>query len=214
MHATFGDRVEFVDVLIRQAHPGPRARPYTSHAEKRRDAERFQRSERIPYPVLVDDLAGTTHQVYGSLADPTYLIGRDGRVAFYNMWTHGPTLHEALTDLLARGGSGTVRGGIDRTPHLLASIAAGWRGLRRGLPQSYTDLELAAPGMASTIWLGDQLRPVLAPVALRAEPLPPSAKVGLALGVGVILGLLAGRGPRGAVATDGARVAGRGPLSS
>jgi hypothetical protein len=193
LHATFGDRTEFLDVLIRQAHPGPRARPYTTPGEKRRDAERFQRAERIPYPVLVDDVAGTTHQVYGGLADPTYLIGRDGRVAFYCMWTHGPTLHEALTDLLAHGGTGVVRGGIDRTPHLLASLAAGWRGLRRGLPQSFTDLELAAPGMASAVWLGDKLRPVLAPVALRSQPLPPLTKLGLALGAGVVLGLFSGR---------------------
>lgn len=180
-------------MIIRQAHPGPGARPYTTDAEKRRDAERFWREEEIPYPVLADDVAGTTHQVYGSLADPTYLIGADGRVAFYNTWTHGPTLYEALTDLLERGGSGVVRGGTDRTPHLLASIAAGWHGLRRGLPQSYTDLELAAPGMASGIWLGDKLRPVLAPVALRGRPLPPAAKVGLAVAAGLALALLTRR---------------------
>ena len=179
-------------MLIRQAHPGPGAGPYASDAAKQRDAARFQHDERIPYPVLADDLAGTTHQAYGGLADPTYLIDVDGRVAFYNLWTHGPTLDGAITELLTRGGRGVVRGGIDRTPHLLASIADGWHALRRGLPQSYTDLELAAPGMGSVIWLGDKLRPVLAPVALRAEPLPPLARVGLGVAAGVALGLLLG----------------------
>ena len=179
-----------MDVLIRQAHPGPGARPYVTDAEKQQDAERFQLEDGIPYPVLVDDVRGTTHQVYGSLADPTYLIGADGLVAFYNMWTHGPTLHRALTALLAQGGRGEVRGGTDRAPHLLASIASGWHGLRRGLPQSYTDLELAAPGTGALLWLGDKLRPVLAPVALRAAPLPPLAQVGFALAAGVVLSLV------------------------
>jgi hypothetical protein len=196
LHAEFGGSVQFLDVLIRQAHPGPGAEPYTSDAQKMRDGERFKRDDAIPYPMLVDDLAGTVHQVYGGLADPTYLIDADGRVAFYNMWTHGPTLHEAITALLAQGRRGVVRGGIDHVPHLLASIADGWHGLRRGAPQSVIDLELAAPGMASGIWLGYQVRPLLAPVALRAKPLPTAAKVGLALGALALVGLLAARRER------------------
>jgi hypothetical protein len=189
-----------VDVLIRQAHPGPGVPPYASDADKRADAERFQRDERIAYDVLADDLAGTVHQVYGGLADPTYLIGTDGRVAFYNMWTHGPTLHRALEALLAEGGTGVVRtvrdDGIDHVPHALAALTDGWRGLRRGAPQSVIDLELAAPGMASGIWLGWQARALLAPVALRARPLPALAQVGLALGAGLALALLGGGGRR------------------
>jgi hypothetical protein len=180
-------------VLIRQAHPGPGAEPYTTDAQKMRDGERYKQDDGIPYPVLVDDLPGTVHQVYGTLADPTYLIDADGRVAFYNMWSHGPTLHGALGALLRQGGRGVVRGGIDHVPHLLASIADGWHGLRRGAPQSVIDLELAAPGMASSIWLGHQVRPLLAPVALRARPLPTAAKVGLALGALAAVGFLAGR---------------------
>jgi hypothetical protein len=95
---------------------------------------------------VVDDIAGTTHQVYGGLADPTYLIDRDGRVAFYNMWTHAPTLHEAIEELLKQDGRGVVMGGTHRTPHLLASMTDGWKGLRRGFPQSAVELELSAPG--------------------------------------------------------------------
>jgi hypothetical protein len=177
-----------VDVLIRQAHPGPTVEPYRSFEHKMSDGERFKREENVPYPVTVDDLEGTTHQVYGGLADPTYLIDSDGRVAFYNMWTHAPTLHEAIEELMEQNGHGVVKGGTDRTPHLLSTIADGWKGLRRGFPQSAVELELSAPGMASGPWLGYQFRPLLAPVALRGEPLPPAAKIGLAIGA---VGLLA-----------------------
>ncbi len=154
-----------------------------------RDGKKFSQEDGILYPVLVDDLRGTTRQVYGGLADPTYLIDRDGRVAFYNMRTHAPTLHEAIEELIEQNGRGAVKGGTDRVPHLLASMTDGWKGLRRGMPQSFTDLETSMPGAASGPWLGYQLRPLLAPLALRGEPLPVPVKFGLALGAGVVVAL-------------------------
>lgn len=182
-----------MDVLIRQAHPGPGVSPYHRQEQKLRDARRYREEEVIPWPVLVDDLAGTAHQDYGTLTDPTYLLDADGRVAFYNLWTHAPTLHAAIGALLAQGGRGVVRGGIHRPPHPLASLTDGWRGLRRGLWQSVTDLETAAPTSGLLIWLGYQLRPLLAPLTLRAEPLPAPAKLTLAAGGAGLLGLLARR---------------------
>lgn len=174
--------MQFVDVLIRQAHPGPGVRPYHSFEEKATDARRYKEDEGIPWPVLVDDLEGTVHQVYSGLADPTYLIDADGKVAYYTMWTHAPNLNGAIAALLHQGGRGVVNGGIDHVMHLLPSMTDGWKGIRRGLPQSYTDLETAAPGMGSGIWLGYQLRPVLAPLTLRSEPLPPAGRAGVTLG--------------------------------
>lgn len=56
------------------------------------------------WAVVVDDLQGTVHRAYGTLADPTSLIDRDGRVAFVNMVTSVPVLHEAIESLLAQGG--------------------------------------------------------------------------------------------------------------
>src|SRR5438552_1856530 len=82
---------------------------YRTLEEKRRDAMRYREDEGIPWTLLVDDLEGTVHQVYGGLADPTYLIDRDGRVAYYNMWSYMPSLHQAIGDLLAQGERGVVR---------------------------------------------------------------------------------------------------------
>lgn len=190
-------------MLIRQAHPGPGARPYRSFEEKARDGERHKIQDAVPYTVLIDDLEGTVHQAYGGLADPTYLIDSDGRVAFYNMWTHAPTLHRALEQLNRQGWRGIVNGGVDRKPHLLPSMVDGWKGLQRGAPQSVIELEMSAPGMASGTWLGYQLRSALAPIALRAKPLPTPVKLGLIAAAVFLAGLgisaLARRRPR---ATD------------
>ena len=188
LHSYWGHDVQFLDVLIRQAHPGPRVGPYRTLRHKLADARAFRRIERTPYPMLVDDLEGTVHQVYSGLADPTFLIDVDGRVAYYNMWTHAPSLYRAIEQLLRQGGRGVVAGGIDHVPHLGTSLVHGWKGIRRGLPQSYLELELAAPGMGTAIWLGYQLRPLLKPLVMRAKPLPKSATALLWAGA---LGLLA-----------------------
>ncbi|MDQ3043585.1 MAG: hypothetical protein M3R06_00330 [Chloroflexota bacterium] len=75
--------MRFLDVVIRQAHPGPKVLPYQTFDEKAADARRYQEQEGIPWRVLVDDLEGTVHQVYSGLADPTYLIDAEGRVAYF-----------------------------------------------------------------------------------------------------------------------------------
>jgi len=186
--AHFGDRVRLVEVIVRQGHPGPDVPPYESFEQKLRDAYRYKELESIPWTVLVDDLQGTVHQTYGSLADPTYLIDNDGRVAYYNIWTHAPTLYRALSALLAQDGRGVVLGGVDRRPHLGATLTNGWPALRRGLPQSAVDLETSVPASALAPWLGYHLRPLLAPLTLRERPLPPAAKVALgAAAVGIVL---------------------------
>ncbi|MFN3648110.1 MAG: hypothetical protein ACK47B_00910 [Armatimonadota bacterium] len=182
MHAVWGDRIQFVDVVIRQAHPGPGVRPYHTFEEKRRDAERYAREERIPWTVAVDDLDGTVHQVYGGIADPAYLIGADGRVSFYSMWTNVPELEKALGELMTQDWQGVVRGGLLRRPDMVPILTEGWPALERGLPQSYLDLELAAPGSATLSWLGYQLRPVVQPAARAVTSLPAPARVGLAIG--------------------------------
>lgn len=185
LYAAWGERVDFVDVIIRQGHPGPAHPPYRDWQKKQSDAEAYKRDERIPWRVLIDDLEGTVHRRYGMLADPTYVIDTEGRVAFYNMVTHAPTLHHALTRLMGQGGSGVVLDGVDKTPHVLAMLTDGWRGIRRGLAQSFWDLERAAPGSAIGPWVGYQLKPVLAPFTLRGRPLPRSARV-------LLLGAVAG----------------------
>lgn len=125
---------------------------------------------------MADDLAGTVHQVYGGLADPTYLIDAEGRVAYYNMWTFAPNLDQAISALLEQGSVGIVAGRVDHVLHPWPAITDGWKGLSRALPQSYDDLERAAPGSAAAIKLGHALRPLLAPVALRATRPSPTAR--------------------------------------
>ena len=190
LHAHWGDRVHFVDVLVRQAHPGPSEPAYASDEQKVADAERYRRSEQIPWPVVVDDVEGTVHRSYGGSANSSYLIGTDGRVSFCAPVTGAHRLHRALEELMAGSGRRVVSGGIDLVPHLLTTFTEGWRALERGRPQSTDDLSRALPGSVALLLLGRAMRPVLAPWALGARPLPGRTRaVLLSLGTAALLSL-------------------------
>ena len=183
--------MQFVDIFIRQAHPGELRGPYQSYEEKLEEAREYKREEGIDWPVLVDDYAGTVHRTYSrEMADPVFLIDSDGRVAFYGMWTHPPTLKRAIDELLAQGGRGVVAGGIDRMPHLFASFVDGYHGPRRGGRRAVLEYDLAGLGAGTLSFLGNKAKPLLAPLALRATPLPTTARVALATG-GLMAGLAA-----------------------
>lgn len=173
-------------MFIRQAHPGERRGAYQHEDQKFDEARQYQRDEALPWLVLVDDLAGTTHQTYGNMSDPVYLLDAHGRVAFYGMWTHVPTLKQAIDALLAQDEKEAPgAGGIDHMVHLFASFVHGWHALQRGGRQAVIDYELGTPGAATLTFLGHLAKPLLAPVALRATPLPRTVQ--LALGGGALL---------------------------
>lgn len=189
MHTKWGGEVQFFDVLTRQAHPGPSVEAYDSMGRKLEDGVRHQSEDGVPYPVLVDDVEGRVHQVYGALADPTYLIDAGGRVAFYNKWTNVKTLDSAIEQLVSRGGHGVVQDGLESKPALGAILLDGWPAIRRGLPQSYVDLETAVPGSGTALLVGHALKPIV-----RRRPKTERPTVGpvpvspLAIAVGTVVG--------------------------
>lgn len=175
--------MQFVDVAIRQAHPGERRGPYRSYEEKLEGAREGKREEGIPWTVLVDDYAGKTHRVYSSeMTDPVFLIDSDGRISFYLMWAHAPTLKRAIDELLERGGRGVVAGGIDKMVHLFASFVNGYHGLKRGGKRAVREYNTGAFGAGALTFLGSKAKPLLAPLAPHAAPLPAGARLALLLG--------------------------------
>jgi hypothetical protein len=183
LHDAYGEQVQFLDVIIRQAHPGEKRGRYLDFEDKLRSAQEYKQLERIAWAVLVDDYEGTVHRAYSQeMADPSFLIDAQGRVAFYCMWTHAPSLKPAFDELLARGGVGApVAGGIDKVPHLLASFVDGVRGPQRGGKRAVREYTTGGFGVGLLSLALNKAKPVLGPLALRAEPLPVQAKLGLAV---------------------------------
>jgi len=94
LHKQYGDRVQFLAVYVREAHPtdGWRepandrlgisvAQPRT-HEERRAVATRCNSVLAMDFPLLVDGLGDAVGHAYSGMPDRLYLIDSQGRVAF------------------------------------------------------------------------------------------------------------------------------------
>jgi hypothetical protein len=94
MKRRYGDRVEFVGVYVREAHPtdGWRepgndeagisiAQPKTT-ADRTTVAARCCQALHVTMPLLVDEIDDRVGHQYSGMPDRLYLIGRDGRVVY------------------------------------------------------------------------------------------------------------------------------------
>lgn len=88
--------MRFLFVYTREAHPGEHFPPHRTFEQKLEHARSFKEILRTERPILVDDLIGSGHRMYGSLPNMTYLISRAGRVLFRSDWTDAPTITTVL----------------------------------------------------------------------------------------------------------------------
>ena len=92
--------VEFVFLYSREAHPGENYPAHRSFEQKLAHARAFKAEFKVERPILVDDLTGTAHKLYGSLPNMTYFIARGGRVLFRADWTDPLTIEYAIKYVL------------------------------------------------------------------------------------------------------------------
>jgi hypothetical protein len=130
---------EFLFVYTREAHPGERYGSHRSMEQKLAHAQAFKERGQVERPILVDDLLGTGHKMYGTLPNMTYIIGRSGRVLFRSDWTDPSTIELVLNYLL------NVRA-RRRAGERLAGFYAEFMGYRNVDPVKFQQgLEVAGP---------------------------------------------------------------------
>ena len=82
LHERLGDRVHFVMVDVREAHPGKAVpQPQTfdqkmAHARLLRDLHGFK------FEVAVDDIDGTLHRALSPKPNSAYVLGKNGTILF------------------------------------------------------------------------------------------------------------------------------------
>jgi Iodothyronine deiodinase len=94
LHRRYGDRVEFVAIYVREAHPTDGWRMTSndkagiSIAQPREQAERVAVAERcctslvMTMPLLVDEPDDRVGHAYSGMPDRLYVVDREGRVAY------------------------------------------------------------------------------------------------------------------------------------
>ncbi len=82
LHAEFGDRIPFLTLYVREAHPDERYPQPQDLETKRRHAQDYRQRDALPWPVLVDSLDGDLHRRLDPKPDALYLVDGEGTVAF------------------------------------------------------------------------------------------------------------------------------------
>ncbi len=91
--------VHFLLLYVREAHPGGRTKGITSMDEKMLNAKSTHKLYNEKRIILVDDLEGTAHKLYGAMPNMTYVIGVDGIVKFRANWTNIDALKKVLLEI-------------------------------------------------------------------------------------------------------------------
>jgi hypothetical protein len=154
LYAAFGQRVAFITLYVREAHPGERYPQAASFEQKLAHARAYQQRDQIPWPVAVDDVDGSLHRALDAKPNAAYLMNQDGTVAFRTLWSNDEAI---LRDGLEAGVQGRNAG--ERQPHLVPMVKgmgsmdevlglAGQqarRDVRREVPPMYLMARLASP---------------------------------------------------------------------
>ena len=100
LHAEFGDKVDFVMLNVREAHPGENIEQPDTFDAKLQHARAMKKQFIIPFSVAVDDIDGTLHQALDTKPNGAYLIDTDGTFAFRSLWAGDEKgLREVLTKI-------------------------------------------------------------------------------------------------------------------
>jgi hypothetical protein len=136
--------IDFVFVYTREAHPGEHFPAHRTLEQKIEHARAFRERFGIERPILVDDLAGSGHRLFGELPNMTYLVSRSGQILFRADWTDPPTIATAVRYVV--DSRAKRRSGLRLKPFYAEMLGYRWsdmnafnQGLEIAGPQAVTD---------------------------------------------------------------------------
>lgn len=188
LHSEFGDRIDFLTVYVREAHPGDRYPQPHDLQRKLQHAREYRDRDAIPWPVAVDDVEGTLHRALDGKPNAANVMSTDGRLAQRVLWSND-----------TRGVRRALCAVLDGQPHgqRESKILA----MMRGVGVMQPTLEAAGPTALQDLRRGAPPVYALAGMAAAFKPLPPLgrslAAAGTLLASAVAIGFAvraAGRG--------------------
>lgn len=189
LHREFGDRVAFVTLYVREAHPGEDYPQPDTMEEKVAHARAYRQRDGIGWPVAVDDPDGGLHRQLDPKPHAAYLMGVDGTVEWRVLWANVDALLREAVGSAARGETPSRQERQPRLRPMLAGAGHMWEVWEAAGGYSSSDVLREAPPMFLTGRIAALLRPL--PATARgaiAMALSLAAPVLALLGVRRVLG--------------------------
>ena len=186
LYDEFGDRIDFIMLYVREAHPGEHFAQSETMEEKLEHAQALEESYDIQWTVAADNIDGDLHRALDPKPNAAFLMNSEGIILFRSLWAADQdALHQALAAAAAgrapeRKQSETLLGPVIRAMGQVQEV------MQRGGPQAVSDLWRAGFPMA-----------LAGRVATFFTPLSPDQR-GIAAVLTLALGMLAALGMLGA----------------
>jgi thiol-disulfide isomerase/thioredoxin len=179
LYGEFGDRVDFIMLYVREAHPGEKISQAESMEEKLAHAQALKNLYRVQWTVAADGINGGLHRALDPKPNSAFLADSHGTILFRSLWASDrDALHLALQSAaaganLAKAQSVAMVGPVIRAMGKVQEV------MERGGPQAKSDLWRAGFPMA-----------LAGRIATLFSPLSPDQR-GIAAAITLVLGMLA-----------------------
>lgn len=90
--------VEFLVIYVREAHPGSRLGPHEDDGQKLKMASDMVDIYKDPREVLIDNIGGDMHRLYGALPNMVYVIDPEGRIIYRCDWAFPKNIDKVLAE--------------------------------------------------------------------------------------------------------------------
>ncbi len=148
LHEQFGDRVTFVTLNVREAHPAENVAQPRTFEQKLEHARRLKQQFDIPWTVASDDIDGPLHRALDTKPNAAYLTDVDGRLVFRSLWAGDErALSSALQSVADEKPLAASESTYTVGP-LVRGLGHFHEVLQQAGPQAMRDMLLAAPPIA------------------------------------------------------------------
>ena len=160
LHDEFGDRVKFVMLYVREAHPGENYGQAESMDEKLKSARALKEFYGIDWTVAADSIEGDLHRALDPKPNAAYLANSKGEIVFRSLWAADyAALRQALNDAVAGRAllhtqSTKLIGPVARAMGMVQEV------MQRGGPQAVSDLWRAGLPMAMAGFVASYYKPL------------------------------------------------------
>lgn len=147
LHLEFGEKIRFVLVQVREAHPGEHIPQPSSFEEKEAHARKLRDALGVRFTVAVDDLDGSFHSSLDPKPNAAYLVDTQGTITFRSMWSSDQDGLRSALAATSEGRTPDKRQSTRTMKPLLRAMGYVDRVIRNAGPGASRDLLRSAPPM-------------------------------------------------------------------
>jgi thiol-disulfide isomerase/thioredoxin len=148
LYDEFGDRVEFIMLYVREAHPGEYFAQSETIEEKLDYARALKVFYDIEWTVAADNIDGDLHRALDPKPNSAFLADKDGTIIFRSLWASDYCALRDALDAAANGQTPKTMQSVKIMGPVIRAMGHVQEVMTRGGPQAVRDLWLAGFPMA------------------------------------------------------------------